>query len=647
MIPAPEYLPIADYGAIGNLRTVALVGRTGSIDWCCLPHLDSPSVFAALLDRRQGGRFRVSPAGGSGQGRQRYWPATNVLETTFDAPGGRLVVVDWMPLAGDIDGCGKSVGEPALCRQLVSAGGPVEVDLLWSPRPGYARSAPEIRRAAGGFLAEGPDGARLALAETFPNAVLLDDGSGPSIAARFRLEPGAPLLLATRWGCEDAELDLSALGGSLETTARVWRAWAGKEQAARVREWAAADPELIQRSELALRLLMHGDTGGIAAAATTSLPEDVGGERNWDYRYVWVRDSAQLVETLYPLHHRAEIEDFMAFIERVSRHRGSDGSIQLMYGLHGERDCPERTLDHLEGYRGSRPVRVGNGAFHQTQHDVYGEILNSAYELARRGVPPEPEMRPFLARAADQACEQWRQPDHGIWEMPGEPQHFVYTKLLVWVALDRAVLLAERFGLEGDVTRWCRERDLVKEDLLGRGYSPEARAFTQAYGSQELDAANLLIPKMELLPFDDPRCQGTIERTLEQLTEERLVYRYHADDGLEGDEGAFGLVSFWMVDALAFSGRLDEAHDHFEALLSHASPLGLFSEEFDPRSGEQLGNMPQAFSHVGLIDSALHLAWVRDGGGPIPPPMGSDQHRREVGRTQTYSLGATITRPVG
>lgn len=631
MSAGSDYLPIADYGVIGNLRSIALVGLNGSIDWCCFPHLDDPSVFAALLDHRRGGRFKISPATGW-KSEQQYWLHTNVLQTTFQCSGGELEVVDWMPLRGDINGCGKSQTAAAIYRRLACRGGPIEVELEWSPRFDYARQRPEIARTADGFIAAAGSGQQLTLS-ALPGVTIVDGAFGPAVRGRFSLEPTVPLVLATRWDSDTPAVDPGAARESLRETAETWRRWVEKPQAQEVRQWAAVDAELMIRSELVLRLLAHGETGGIAGAATTSLPEVIGGIRNWDYRYVWLRDSSQIVESFLALGHRAEAVELLNFVERISRHRQGNGdSLQIMYGLHGQRDVPEETLDHLEGYRGSRPVRIGNGGFQQIQHDVFGELLDSAYELARFGEPLSAKMWAFLREVVDQACEQWRKPDYGIWEIPGQRQHYVYTKCMIWVALDRGILLAERFQLEGDVQRWRAERDRVHAEILRCGYSSEHNAFTMVYGGDELDAANLIMPVREFLPPDDPRMQATIDRTIQRLTTDSLVYRYRTDDGLEGEEGTFGLMSFWLVDALAYSGRLQEARAYLKAMIGKANHLGLFAEQVDPRSGQLLGNFPQMFTHTGLLESALHLAYFERRDKRIPPPIGSPEHRRKVRR---------------
>jgi GH15 family glucan-1,4-alpha-glucosidase len=342
------YQPIGAYGAIGNLRSVALSGLHGGIDWCCFPHLDSASVFGALLDHQRGGTFRVAPARG-GSSAQRYWPETNILDTSFVSEEARLLITDWMPIEGDIDGCGRSWAEPMICRRLQAVGGALDVELTWSPRFDYAKASTTIRRTRGGFLAEGTNGERLVLTETFANALIVDDGHGPCVWARFRLTPAHPLILATRWDAHEAAPDPQAALATLERTAEIWRRWTRKSEARRVREWAAADADLLLRSELTLKLLTHGDTGAIAAAATTSLPEDIGGVRNWDYRFTWVRNASQLIESLLALGHRAEVDDFLHFVEHASENASSGSSLQVMFGRHGERDCAEATLSHLEG----------------------------------------------------------------------------------------------------------------------------------------------------------------------------------------------------------------------------------------------------------------------------------------------------------
>jgi GH15 family glucan-1,4-alpha-glucosidase len=631
-MPANSYQPIPDYAAIGNLRTVALVGLDGSIDWCCFPHLDRSSVFAAVLDARRGGRFRVVPEGME-RGEQRYRGNTNILETSFGADSGRLTVTDLMPLRGDIAGLGGSEAPGELHRLLHGEGGDLQVIVEWTPRLDYARGATSIGRVEHGWLAEATasDGSRLRTTLSgLKDAEIVDAGDGPSLRARVHLRGGDRLPLIARWDTTDAGAGLDSAMDWLEDTSSTWENWVRSAHDPAALEWAGSWLPLVTRSELALKLLTHTDTGAIAAAATTSLPETIGGKRNWDYRYCWIRDASLTVQALIAIGHEKEALEFILWAERVSQEHGETWRPQLMYGLHGEAELEEYELDHLEGYRGSRPVRVGNAAALQRQLDTYGELLNSAYELVRRDVRLDERLCQFLSALADRACSAWNEPDHGIWEVRHGENHFTYSKLMVWLALQRAVHLHGRNVLEGDVARWSETRDLLRDQVLRKGYDPEVGAFVQAFGSKDLDASNLLIPFYELLPYDDGRVQGTIDQTLQGLTTNGLVYRYHAEDGLEGEEGAFGLCTFWLVDALALSGRLDEAWEIFEGIARRANHVGLFSEQIDPETGEALGNFPQAFTHIGLINSRLYLAHGEGKQIPGPPLQGTPEHRAEL-----------------
>ncbi len=586
-----------------------MVARDGSVNWCCLPDLDSASVFAAILDAERGGRFRVSLAGAS-LGTQRYRDGTNVLDTTFDGAHGRITITDFMPVEGDLSALSDVEGDHAIIRLVACAGNSADIDVEWSPRFDYARAVPTISRATGAWLASSGE-FRLTLGGLPDDAeVELRDG-GATLRARFALRGGERAALITRYGAASTPDGLDRARDLLANTERSWLAWSRVEQDGVERIFGGEWQAQVARSGLALKLLTHRHTGAIAAAPTTSLPEAIGGVRNWDYRYTWVRDAAFTAQALNSLGHGTEARNFLTWIQRASK--AADPSafdLQIMYGLHGEVSLKETELRHLDGYKGSRPVRVGNAASEQFQLDIYGELMGAAYELVKMDESIEPEIWSFLGAVADRACDRWREPDHGIWEVRTEPRHFVYSKVMAWVALDRALRLASQFGLEGNTTRWRREGEAIRAAVLSDGYDAGGGAFRQAFSEPHLDAANLLIPLVGFLPADDPRVQRTIDRTLRELTENGIVYRYHSDDGLPAGEGAWGFATFWLVDALALSGRRDEALALFNGMAARANHLGLFSEEFDPTTGELLGNFPQAFTHIGFVNAALHLSAV-------------------------------------
>lgn len=624
-----NYKPISDYAPIGNLRSVALVGLDGSIDWCCFPHLDRASVFGALLDAQRGGRFSVGLRAGSTES-QSYFADTNILKTRMASDAGILNVVDWMPLAGNIHKCGESSAASEIYRLLECERGEVEVEVEWSPRFDYARALVDIEKSDGGWVATG-GGERMSLG-WLEEGEIRQAQAGPELHARFTLRAGEQRLLVTRWGSSDTSCNLEHAAVTLQRTFEIWREWVHREGTVHSDVWAGEWLPLILRSSLLCKLLSHADTGAIAAAPTTSLPEAIGGSRNWDYRYTWIRDASQTAQALMALGHTAEAVEFLHWLERVSAGRSLLWEPQIMYGVHGEAELHEEELSHLEGYRGSRPVRIGNGAADQFQLEVYGELLNMGYELIRRGEKLEPVIMNFLPRVAEYVHRSWERPDSGIWEVRGPARHFTYSKVMAWVAMDRAVHLVQNYEMQGEVEKWSATRDRIRDVILEHGYDQELGAFVQAFGSKELDAANLRIPLVEFLPADDPRIQGTINRTLERLTENGLVYRYHSDDGLVGGEGTFCLCTFWLVDALALSGRVQEAQRIFDGLIRRANHVGLFSEEIDARTGEFLGNFPQAFTHIGLINSALYLAYALGRRIPHPFPIGTPEHRRMVGR---------------
>jgi GH15 family glucan-1,4-alpha-glucosidase len=630
-IEANGYKPISDYAAIGDMRTVALVGRDGSIDWCCFPRLDKESVFGALLDARKGGRFRVSPLNIQ-SGDQKYIENSNVLVTRFNARGGGLSVTDFMPVSGNIHGHRMSLAPAEIHRILECGGGDLDVTVEWSPRFDYGRAATRISRIDGGWIARADGKASLCL--SLPEGEMRDEGFGPFVYAEFRMEKNSRRALVTRWESEQSGCNLDTSIGLLEQTVTTWKKWS-EERTAEIHGWAGDWTSLLIRSELVLKLLSHADTGTIAAAPTTSLPELIGGVRNWDYRYTWIRDASLAAQSLASLGHMTEAREYLEFLHGISKASAHQKSkLQVMYGLHGETELTELELRHWEGYRGSAPVRAGNKAVTQFQMGIRGELLNTAFELESRGRELEKHDREFLAGVADDAAAHWDSPDHGIWEIRGEPRHFTYSKVMAWVCLDRAVNLAKQFGYPGNVAAWDRHRNELRNRILKHGYSKEVNSFVLSFGSRDLDAANLRIPLLGFLPFEDLQVQATVNRTMEDLMENGCVRRYRFDDGLPGKEGAFNLCTFWLVDVLALSGRTEEAAAIFERMASRANHCGLFSEEIDPATGEFLGNFPQAFTHVGLINSAIYLAYGQGKKVPEHTLIGTAADKRKLRKAE-------------
>ncbi|MFB6165317.1 MAG: glycoside hydrolase family 15 protein [Haloarculaceae archaeon] len=608
-----EYPPISEHGVIGNLETCALVTRDGAIDWCCLPDVDSPSVFASLLDAQRGGHFTVQPSARYSS-TQSYVPATNVLETDFVVPGGEVRLTDWMPFP---DPDRPDPTPSVIYRWLSCTEGSVELDATFAPRMQYGRERPRMG-ADGAVVHAAGDCAQLTLA----GSPALSAGDGEA-SATFTLTDGDDAWFALAYGPAGPP-DPAAVRRSYRRTIAAWREWVHTCESPGECLYGGRWHELVVRSELVLKLLIQYDTGAIAAAPTTSLPERVGGARNWDYRFNWLRDAALTVQALYKLGHVAEARNFFDWL--LSRVYEDPASIRPVYGLHGRVDIPEQTLDHLEGYRESTPVRIGNAANGQRQLDTYGELVLAMYETSRYGVGITESNWTALREIVDYVARVWREPDAGIWEVRTEPRQFVYSKVMCWVALDRGIKIVERTAndFEGPAERWRVERERVKRAVLERGYDPEADAFVQTFGADGvLDATALLVPIVGFLPFDDPRVQGTIDAVQRELTtDEGLVYRYNGDDGLPGGEGTFLLCTFWLVDALALSGRVREARSLFDTVCEYASPLGLFAEEVAADGDRLLGNFPQGFSHLGLINSALYLDRVHENRQVGPEPLG-------------------------
>ncbi|MDF9745325.1 glycoside hydrolase family 15 protein [Natrinema salsiterrestre] len=602
-----QYKPLEEYGVIGDGNTVAVVGRDGSIDWCPLPHVESPSVFAAILDADRGGRFAVRPTQ-SFESVQRYRDRTNVLETTFRTASGDATVTDFMPVA---DATGTDDPPPAVYRRLDCENGSLEVDITFDPRFDYGRDVPEIEVASDGVVAVGDD-ERVVLSSDLP---LEPSTDGRGASTTVTLGAGETRWLVLSHG-EPIPHEPSSHRETLADTVDYWREWAHDCDGT---DCPVAGPwhDFAVRSSLVLKLLLHRETGAVCAAPTTSLPEDLGGVRNWDYRFNWIRDAAFTVRALSELGHLEEARSYFELcLDHCRRH--DPEAVPPVYGLHGEEVPDETVLDHLSGYEGSAPVRIGNAAKNQRQLDVYGELILAIYESVRYGEPITYDDWSVMCDLIDYVCEGWDEPDAGIWEVRSDPEQYVYSKVMCWTALDRGIELVEAADdLSGPVERWRTCRDDVRRAVLERGYSEEANSFVRAFGDEEaLDASNLLVPIVGFLPADDGRVQGTIDATIDRLTtDDGLVRRYEGDDGLPGEASPFVVCSFWLVSALALSGRTDEARARFEAILDYASPLGLLAEGIDPESGEQRGNIPQAYSHIGLLNSALSLAAADDSGG--------------------------------
>lgn len=605
------YTPIEDYGLVGNLETAALVGPEGSVDWFPFPHLESPSIFAAILDADRGGRFRVGPADAE-VGTQRYLDGTNVLETRFETDAGTLTVTDFMPPASDLDH-----PEKVLYRRLHCERGPVRAELEFDPAFDFGRSETTFEVAADGIRAAGQR-ERTTLEAQFD--LDLDREAG-HVTGTTTLEPGATEWVLLRCtGASDADANPPA---ALSDTLEYWRDWGHDCPSGEQCVFAGPWHDEVVRSEMVLKLLTHAETGTITAAPTTSLPEDIGGTRNWDYRYNWLRDAGFSVQALSNLGHVEAAAAYVSwFVDLLDESHPEE--IQPLYGLHGATELTERELEHLEGYRDSRPVRVGNAAADQRQLDIYGELLLAVDELHCHDRCLSAAEWGVVRSIVEYVTEVWDEPDCGIWEVRHGPKQFVYSKVLCWVALDRGIAIANAHGFDAPVDEWRDARRAVRESVLDEGYDEEVGAFVQTYdGDGTLDASALLIPVVGFLPFDDERVQGTIDAVEERLLEnEVLVRRYDGDDGLPGEEGAFVLCATWLVDALTLSGRVDEARDRLETLVGYVNSLGLLSEELDPTDGTYLGNYPQAFSHIGLINSALYVGAAQGHDLPGPPPMG-------------------------
>jgi GH15 family glucan-1,4-alpha-glucosidase len=591
-------LPIGDYALLSDCRSAALVSRDGSVDWLCFPRFDAPSVFARLLDD-SAGHFSIRPTGEAEVARA-YLDQTMTLETTFRTATGVAVLVDALAVGRNDRGHDLGAGSPGvLLRRLTCTQGRVEVEVEYVPRPEYGLIHPLLDMVPGGLAARG--GAdRLLLSTPVDLAVDRATATGrftlaAGESAAFSLQHGQIWDLAlTAWAQEE-------VAARLDDTIEGWRSWSAMHQ-----NYEGPWRHLVHQSGRVLQALTFQPTGAIVAAPTTSLPETVGGERNWDYRYTWVRDACLTMEALWVAACPDEANRFFGFLADAAASqldRGTD--LQIMFGVAGERDLTERELPHLRGWRGSRPVRVGNGAWDQRQLDVYGELLGAAERLVEQLGELDPVTRRFLVAAADTASVRWTEKDQGIWEIRGEPRDFLYSKLMCWVAVDRAIALAEMLGATDRVPAWTSARDEIRAAILEHGWSDRAGAYAQTFGGDDLDASNLMLVITGFLPGDDPRMKATIDATATRLTDERgLVYRYRAKDGLEGEEGTFLLCTFWLAQAQALAGEVEAARATFERAVAYVNDVGLLAEEVDVGGAEMIGNYPQAFSHIGLVNAA-------------------------------------------
>ncbi|MGH3453739.1 MAG: glycoside hydrolase family 15 protein [Nocardioidaceae bacterium] len=596
--------PIGDYALLSDRNSAALVSKDGSVDWLCFPRFDSPSVFGALLDP-QAGHWSIRPAGPYGVSRKYVGP-TMVLETRFETPTGDLVVTDALVVSSTDDPHRLGADAPGLLiRSLRCEQGAVEVDLHFRARPEYGLVVPLLTATEGGVLIRGGT-EWMALAAPVELTIERD-----VVTARWTMLAEERVDLALhRSDLARGEPRLrppQEIAACLADTINSWTSWSDLHQ-----NYEGPWRHLVHHSGRVLAALSYQPTGAIVAAATTSLPEEIGGERNWDYRFAWIRDASFTMEALWVAACPDEAHEFFEFMLAAAASYRPQDSLQIMYGIGGERDLTERQLEHLSGWRGSQPVRIGNGAWQQTQIDVYGELLGAAYRYRDHLPAMGPPLSRFLAALADGALSRWQEPDNGIWEIRGEPRHFTYSKLMCWMALDRAVEMADVLPPDAPLDTWASARDEIQSVILRDGWSDAAGAYTQSFGSDALDASVLMMPIVGFVAADDPRMDQTITAIAERLTDDRgLVFRYRTEegvDGLAGDEGTFLLCTFWLAQAQALAGRIDEARATFERAVAHVNDVGLLAEEVDSATGELLGNFPQAFSHIGLVNAAWAIA---------------------------------------
>ena len=597
-----SHLAIADYALLSDCKSAALVSRAGSVDWLCFPRFDSPSVFGRIVDDRAG-HWSIRPTGPADIER-RYVDDTMVLETTFRTPDGTVALLDAMAVGRNERGHELGAEAPSvLMRRLTGIDGALEIELEYAPRPEYGLIHPILNSVGGGVTGRG--GADV-LALSAPLPIDVDESVG---RARFTVSGGETVAFALGHATSSEEPPplwrADDIAARLDDTQEAWHTWSGLHQ-----NYDGPWQDLVHHSGRVLYALTYYPTGAICAAATTSLPETPGGSRNWDYRFSWVRDASFTLQALWVAACPDEADRFFDFMSSAAASQVRGGrDLQIMFGIGGERDLSERELPHLTGWRNSAPVRIGNDAWSQRQLDVYGELLDAAFRLPDQLDRLRPTTKEFLADLADTTAVRWEEKDQGIWEIRGEPRDFLYSKLMCWVALDRAIALADRLDARDRVEAWKRTRSEISDAILTKGWNEQVGAFTQSFGSDDLDASNLMMPIVGFLPPDDARVLATIDATADRLSDERgLVYRYLAHDGLEGEEGSFLLCTFWLAHALALAGEVDRATETFERAIAYANDVGLLAEEVDPATGELLGNFPQAFSHIGLVNAAWAIS---------------------------------------
>jgi GH15 family glucan-1,4-alpha-glucosidase len=599
-----SFQPIENYGVIGNMQSIALIGMHGSIDFLCYPDFDSPTVFAALLDDRRGGCFQIEPQLTNARVRQLYLPNTNILVTRFLAEEGVVELTDYMPIEEDLDGPNEIVRTVSVIR------GNVHCKMLCQPRFNYAGSGHRTE-LVNGYAVFVPDDSRFEPMALYSTQELQQQSQ--DITSEFTLQAGATatfVLGAVRKEGQPPEMEL--LSERFRDTSRFWKSWIAKSK------YKGRWREMVHRSALVLKLLISQRHGSLIAAATFSLPEHIGGVRNWDYRYTWLRDAAFTLYALIRLGFTDEVEAFIEWLRGRLSDDAQRGPLQVMYGIDGRQRLDESSLDHLSGYENSRPVRIGNAAYQQLQLDIYGEMLDSVYLANKYGQPISYAGWQNTQRILEWLSKNWQRPDEGIWEVRGGPREFLHSRVMCWVAFDRALRLAQKRSLSGPLEMWQQTRDAIRDDIFANFWSNRLQAFVQAKGTEDLDASAMLMPLVRFISPVDPMWLSTLRALEGRLVEDTLVRRYQVNqthvDGLPGEEGSFTACSFWYVECLARAGELEKAQLLFEKLLGYANHLGLYSEELG-LDGRHLGNFPQAFTHLALISAATYLDRALSGDG--------------------------------